>query len=309
MHRETQAIVELGRELRSAGYHFVTVTPETHRRVLARRVVPDDVWARSLRDVFGWSRPFARDVLPPRMFELLQEARALEVQGIGFRSRLRFSSLGELLLAHSAFPTLDAESVFFGPDTYRFCRMLERWAPAADRAVDVGCGTGAGGLMLPGVRQVVLSDINARALAFAEANAALAGRQVSIVQSDVLSSVEGELSLVISNPPYLRDAARRTYRDGGGTYGEALSVRIVRESLDRLREGTLLIYTGAPIVNGQDQFFAAVQPYLECGESTLDYDYEELDPDVFGEELDQPGYEHVERIAAVGLRVHIRCMA
>ena len=31
--------------------------------------------------------------------------------------------------------------------------------------------------------------------------------------------------------------------------------------------------------------------------------YEELDPDVFGEELEQPGYELVERIAAVGLKV------
>jgi hypothetical protein len=31
--------------------------------------------------------------------------------------------------------------------------------------------------------------------------------------------------------------------------------------------------------------------------------YEEIDPDVFGEELERPAYAHVDRIAAVGLTV------
>ena len=31
------------------------------------------------------------------------------------------------------------------------------------------------------------------------------------------------------------------------------------------------------------------------------FDYRELDPDVFGEELDRPAYAHVERIAVVAL--------
>jgi len=30
-------------------------------------------------------------------------------------------------------------------------------------------------------------------------------------------------------------------------------------------------------------------------------EYRELDPDIFSEDLDQPGYVYVERIAAVGL--------
>jgi hypothetical protein len=32
---------------------------------------------------------------------------------------------------------------------------------------------------------------------------------------------------------------------------------------------------------------------------------QELDPDVFGEQLLEPGYEEVERIAAVGLTVRV----
>jgi hypothetical protein len=100
----------------------------------------------------------------------------------------------------------------------------------------------------------------------------------------------------------MRDDAERLYRDGGGRYGEALSVRIARESLARLgTRGTLILYTGAAIVDGVDQFYLALKPTLEaCGGEVT---YEELDPDVFGEELERPNYARVERIAAVGLRV------
>ena len=118
--------------------------------------------------------------------------------------------------------------------------------------------------------------------------------------SDVLHGVAGELDLIVANPPYMRDEAARAYRDGGGRFGEALSVRIVREALRRLAPGgTLLLYTGVAIVDGQDVFRAAIAELL----TGSTHHYEELDPDVFGEQLEQPGYEHVERIAAVGLTV------
>jgi hypothetical protein len=35
-------------------------------------------------------------------------------------------------------------------------------------------------------------------------------------------------------------------------------------------------------------------------------DLSEIDPDVFGEELDQPGYGQVERIAAIGAVIKTR---
>lgn len=33
--------------------------------------------------------------------------------------------------------------------------------------------------------------------------------------------------------------------------------------------------------------------------------YEEIDPDVFGEELEQPAYQHIERIALVLAKVEL----
>lgn len=195
--------------------------------------------------------------------------------------------------------------MFFGPDTYRFCAALERYCPNATRLVDVGCGSGAGGLSVATrTRSVVLTDINPRALELSGVNAALAGVTAEVVESDVLSNVKGEFDAVIANPPYLLDPEHRVYRDGGGSLGEALSVRIVREALERLRSGgTLIVYTGAPIVDGRDQFWHAARPLVEAAGARVRY--LELDPDVFGEELDQPSYQRVERIAVTLLVARI----
>ncbi len=82
---------------------------------------------------------------------------------------------------------------------------------------------------------------------------------------------------------------------------------MVREILRRLRDnrrgGTLLLYTGAAIVAGDDTFLASISGELQ--QSDVRYSYEELDPDVFSEELAKPAYADVERIAAVFLQVRI----
>ena len=36
-----------------------------------------------------------------------------------------------------------------------------------------------------------------------------------------------------------------------------------------------------------------------------DFDYEEIDPDVFGEELEHPPYDRVDRIAVVGVTIDV----
>ena len=57
------------------------------------------------------------------------------------------------------------------------------------------------------------------------------------------------------------------------------------------------LYTGSAIVDGTDR----LERSCAHGRRTLcALRYIELDPDIFGEQLDEPGYEDVERIAAVG---------
>lgn len=297
MRAGDRALVELGRGLLHLGYEFVTVTPATHRLVLARDPRP----AQDLRDVFGWSRPFEPALLPEGLLQLARDAGVIGADGPRLRSRVRFSSLGRQLYAHSAFPTIGTDAVFFGPDTYRFAAFVARSLGPCRCLVDIGCGSGAGGLGAAALaQQVVLADISPSALRFAAVNAALAGIAAQVVQSDVLAGIAGPLDAVISNPPYLRDLASRVYRDGGGRYGEALSLRILRESLARVSPGGMIaLYTGTAIVGGRDAFRDVSEPL--CRAVGASFEYAELDPDVFGNELTEEPYAGVERIAAVGL--------
>jgi methylase of polypeptide subunit release factors len=306
VEEQGRALLELGRMLQRMRYHFVAVTPETHRRVDARAKLAGRDRASSLREVFGWNRCFEPELLPLDMLDALRAGELLSAEGSLLRSRVRFATLRDQLFAHSAFPTSQVDAVFFGPDTYRFCALCERWGHAARRIVDVGCGSGAGGIAIGAhASRLVLADVSSRALSFAEVNAALNGVQAEIVRSDVLAGVDGPIDLVIANPPYMRDEAGRIYRDGGGAYGEALAVRIVSEALDRLSpSGILILYTGTAVVTGEDSFWSAVEPVLR--ERAARVHYEELDPDVFGEELERSAYSDVERIAVVGLRASPR---
>ena len=153
-----------------------------------------------------------------------------------------------------------------------------------------------------GAVEVCMNDINPLALQYAAVNALFAGVPVKPALGNALHSVKGDFDLIISNPPYLDDTAQRAYRPGGAGLRRALSVRIGQEALARLAPGgRLLLYTGAAIVGEVDAFLMGMQPLLT--DARLEWSYSEIDRDVFAEELEQPAYAHVERIAAVGLTV------
>jgi hypothetical protein len=300
-----EALFRLGRALEETGYRFITVSPATHARVNARA---DAAWAEDLRGVFGWSRPFRAGLLSSPMLELMGDAGVLEPCIGGWRSGVRFSTLGNRLYLHSAYPTDTGEAVFFGPDTYRFARCIEQFLASRTepptRVMDIGCGSGVGAITIAGrypESTVWAGDVNAEALNCTAINAALAKTpNVVPCPSDLLAGASGDFDLIVANPPYLNDADQRLYRHGGGELGARLSLAIIDAAMGRLLPGgSLLLYTGVAIMDGEDPLLVEAERRLRG--SGLAWRYAELDPDIFGEELETPAYAAAERIAAVQL--------
>jgi methylase of polypeptide subunit release factors len=289
--------------LKARAYRFITPTPATHARVLARA---DRQRAADLRDVFGWSLPFARDLLDAPLLEALQAAGMVEAAGDLLRSKVRVSTLGPDLLVHSGYPTDDTHAVFFGPDSYRFARFIAdelRRCPEREGStlVDIGTGAGAGAIAAahccPKV-DIVMTDINPAALRLARVNAQAAGVAARFVEGDDLSGISGELDLVLANPPYIIDPAGRAYRDGGDLHGAGVALAMACEAVPRLAAGgRFLLYTGSAIVRGADGLHDRLVQLAAAEGCRLRY--QEIDPDVFGEELETAAYADVERIALV----------
>jgi len=309
---EDDALLSLGSWLGRKGYHFVTPTPGTHARINARPQVGE---AKTLHDVFGWSRPFRPALLPRAVLRWLEQADSLESTSGLLRSKVRFSSLDDSLYMHSAYPTVDPDAVFFGPDTYRFATLIRQTLATygdfrPDCVVDIGCGSGAGGIvavqaLLHPPSQLIMADINPVALRYARVNATMAGvPDISLREGDLFEVIDKQIDLLVANPPYLLDPQARIYRHGGGELGSALSTRIVEQGLSRLAAGGMLIlYTGTPIINGKDTFLDSIAGTL--ANPNIRYAYAELDPDVFGEQLEDPAYAQVDRIAVVALVIRV----
>jgi hypothetical protein len=298
------ALVELLHFLRQHRYRFTAVTPATHRIIL-ERACPG---RPTLPDIFGWNRPFASGDLEPQVRRVLEEADALETDADGrLRSRFRVASLGDNLFLHSSFPTDDPNSVFFGPDTYRFVRFIQQQrATLRDvrHITDMGAGSGAGGIaaaLLWPEADITLVDLNRDALRLAAINAEAAMVPLKTVASE---KIPAGGDLVIANPPYLVDASLRTYRDGQGRLGEGVTLDWTRQAIARLGPGgVMLLYTGAAFENGDAPLVSGIAD--ECRAAGADLIVDEIDPDVFGEELANAPYGSVERIAALGVRITV----
>ena len=289
-------------------YQFTTISPASHQLVNSRSC---NLIGNSLTDIFGWNRTFTLELIDSDLRDLMQSAEILQEVDNGWKSQYRVSYLDKLLFYHSAFPTIENDAVFFGPDTYRFARSLQHFlmqhTQAIHNAVDIGTGSGVGAALIAIAApeaNVIALDINQAALNLARINFAAADiTKISVMQSNLLNKVDGNFDLIVANPPYLLDESQRTYRHGGGDMGAGLSLEIVDLALTRLNpNGVLLLYTGVAIIDGYDAFLNAVMQKLEFAQAN--YTYSEVDPDIFGEELAKDAYANVDRTAAVILIVN-----
>lgn len=175
---------------------------------------------------------------------------ALEATGVAsvaedVTPQARIAPVDTLLLASdrlSTDPTDDPpDYVSTYSPTARLCDLLTP-RPRIARALDVGTGNGVHALLAAGHSDhVVATDVNPRALAFTELNAALSGlANVECRRGSLFEPVAGQqFDLITCNAPFVVSPERRwTYRDGSFDADE-LSERIVREGAEHLAEAGL----------------------------------------------------------------------
>jgi SAM-dependent methyltransferase len=228
------------------------------------KLLGEDAWATALEDVPVHDRRLPQSPLGTaiRLFFLelpvsLDDAKqalggsgieALERTGLAeigrdVSPRARIAPVDMLLLASDRLSTNPADDPANYVSTYtptaRLCDLLTP-RPRVERALDVGTGNGVHALLAAAhSRRVVATDVNPRALAFTELNAALSGLQnVECRRGSLYEPVAGErFDLITCNAPFVVSPERRwAYRDGW-LDGDELSERMVRETAAHLADG------------------------------------------------------------------------
>ena len=162
---------------------------------------------------------------------------------------VRIIPVGSLLVASDDFPEGDEsppDYVAAYTPTSRLCDCLTPRRRVA-RALDIGTGSGVQALLAARhAKHVIATDVNARALAYTQINAALSGlTNVECRRGSLFEPVAGEqFDLITSNAPYVVSPENRWIFRDAGFEGDALSERVVHEAAKHLVDGgyaTLLV--------------------------------------------------------------------
>ena len=179
------------------------------------------------------------------------EATGLAAVGDEVALHGRIVPVGDLFVTSDDFPGEDAEKdppdfVAAYTPTSKLCDALTPRGPV-ERALDIGTGSGVQAMLSARqAREVVATDVNPRALAFTELNAALNGfTNIECRLGSLFEPVEGEMfDVITSNAPFVVSPENRwAYRDGG-LEADQFSELIVQEAIRHLSDdgyATLLV--------------------------------------------------------------------
>ncbi len=216
----------------------------------------------------------ALDLLRPGQFELPSGS-----EEVYYSSVLLYPVAG-LLIASDRYKSPDGSPFVPPPDavfpaiysgTLRFLKLLPK-SPVLE-ALDLCAGSGIGALALsPYVKQVVASDITARATHFMNFNRLLNQRfNVEVRQGDLYTAVEGRsFDRIVAHPPYVPSLSNRMiFRDGGET-GEELTRRIIAGLPSYLRPGGLFFSLCAGWDANELQFEQRARAWLAEAQAEFD---------------------------------------
>src|SRR5437763_131753 len=179
------------------------------------------------------------------------ETTGLAAVGDEVVPRVRILPIGRLLVPADGYAQGDdpADYVAVYTPTSRLCDSLTP-RPRIARALDVGSGSGIHALLAAAhAEHVVATDVNARALAFIELNAALNGvTNVECRRGSLFEPVAGEtFDLITCNAPYVvSPESRWAYRDSG-LQADEISERGVHEAAAHLTDGGFAPRRASPV--------------------------------------------------------------
>jgi hypothetical protein len=186
----------------------------------------------------------------------LEKLRMVEQSDGEVRGRLRLVPHGEILVA-SDLPDREGKHPDHVAGVHRPSVTLADLTVRlpVERALDMGTGCGIQAILAAShAERVIGTDVNERALAFAELNAALNGiENVEFRAGSFFEPVEGEtFGLVVSNPPYvISPESEYLFRDSG-LGRDRVSERLVGELPALLDEGAFGTIMVSWIQEGDD---------------------------------------------------------
>ena len=145
------------------------------------------------------------------------------------------------------------------------------------------------------------ATLNRKALAFSAINAAVNDvAAAKIVFSDVLAGIEGMPTLLWQIRPIWFDEQTASLSPWGWRTGNLAASGSPTEGLARLTPGgrscSIPERPSSVVLTHCSTYIEPVLNFI-----ARHFVYEEIDPDVFGEELEKKAYASVDRIAAMGL--------
>ena len=257
------AAAALGDALRGLAYEADTISEligddiaEREEVVVAERRLSESPLESMIRLLY-LELPVAERKIGSGVAEALVALGLVSRSGSTLAPRARVVPVDETLLASDGF-TRDSDDppdyVATYTPTARTCDLLTP-RPRVKRALDVGTGSGIHALLAARhAKHVVAIDVNQRALAYTELNAALNGLDnVECRNGSFFDPVEGEaFGLITCNAPFVVSPEQRwAYRDSGFR-GDDVTAHVVRETASHLADGGYATLLGSWLIVDED---------------------------------------------------------